>query len=110
MYPSDFSTSRMRARSFEPGVVTVLRRRICALRMRVSISPTGSLIMGTPPLPARLHEARDQACGAEVAQRDPRHAELAVVGSRAPSDLAAVADPRRVRVAGQFGELEARLE
>ena len=44
MKPSDFSTSSTRPRSREPGVVTFPRRRICALRIRVSMSPTGSLI------------------------------------------------------------------
>src|SRR5919112_6437086 len=101
MYPSDFSTSSTRARSLEPGVETVPRRRICALRIRVSISPNGSLIIERPPLPARLDEARDQALGAELPERDAGHAERAVVGPRAARDLAAVADAGRVRVAGQ---------
>src|SRR5690349_8023483 len=110
MKPSLFSTSRTRARSFEPGVETVPRRRICALRMRVSISPNGSLIMRCPPLPAGLDEAGDQAGGAELAQGDAGHAELAIVGARATGDLAAVADAGRVRVAGNLGQLEARVE
>src|SRR5690606_14040624 len=110
MYPSFLRTSRTRARSFEPGVETVPRRRSCALRMRVSISPNGSLIIECPPLPARLHEARNQPLGAEFAQRDARHAELAVIGPRTARHLATVADAGGVRVARQFGQLEARLE
>src|SRR5918995_2784279 len=109
MYPSDLRTSRTRARSFEPGVMTVPRRRICALRIRVSISPNGSLIIRCPPLPAGLHEARDQTLGAEFAQSDARHAELAVVSARTAGHFATVANAGRARVARQFSQLEARL-
>jgi hypothetical protein len=66
--------------------------------------------METPPIPAGLHEARDQALRAELAQCDARHAELAVVSPRPTRDLAPVADAGLARVAGQLGQLEARLE
>src|SRR5262249_19271347 len=61
-------------------------------------------------LPARLDEARDQPPGAEVAQRDARHLELAIVAARPAGDLAAIADPVRGRVARQLRELERRRE
>src|SRR5918997_6162605 len=110
MYPSAFSTSSTRPRILEPGVATVPRRRCCALRMRVSMSPRGSFIDIAASSPARLDEARDQALRAELPERDPRHAELAVGGARATRDLAAVADAGASAVARQRGERQARLE
>src|SRR3712207_1767016 len=100
MKPSDFSTSSTRARRREPGVDTVPRRRCFALRMRVSISPRGSFMdMRPSPLPARLHEAGDEALRPEFPERDARQAELAIDRARPARHLAAVADARRVRVA-----------
>ena len=46
-----------------------------------------------PSLPAGLHEARNEPLGAELAERDARHAELAVIGPRASGDLTAIPDP-----------------
>src|SRR5918997_5774590 len=110
MYPSAFSTSSTRPRILEPGVATVPRRRCCALRIRVSMSPKVSFIDIAASSPARLDEARDQALGAELPERDPRHPELAVSGARTPRDLAPVPDAGAGAVARQFGELQARLE
>src|SRR5215203_3646562 len=111
MKPSDLSTSRTRPRSREPGVVTFPRRRICALRIRVSMSPTGSLIaIVAAPLPARLHEARDQPFRAELPERDARHAELAVIRARPAGHLAAIADAGRVAVARDLRQPKACLE
>src|SRR5687768_8025606 len=78
--------------------------------MRVSISPNGSLIDIGVSLPARLHEAGDQALRAEFPQGDARHAELAVIGARPARDLAAIADAGRIGVAREFRQLQARLE
>src|SRR3546814_3517689 len=61
-------------------------------------------------LPARLDHARDLALGGQLAERDARHAELAVIAARTPGHLAAVADARRRRVPRQFGEPELRDE
>src|SRR4051794_1321166 len=63
-----------------------------------------------PPLPARLHEARNQALRSEFAQRNARHLHLAREGAGTARDFATVANASRGRVAGQFGELEARVE
>src|ERR1700686_1026981 len=80
--------------------------RICALRMRAIMSPIGSLTAIAIPLPARLHEAGNQALGAEVAQRDAAETMLAVVTARAAAQFATVANARGRRIARQFGKLE----
>src|SRR3546814_8936904 len=61
-------------------------------------------------LPARLDHARNLALGGQFAERDARHAELAVIAARTPGHLAAVADARRRRVPRQLGEPELRDE
>src|SRR5687767_13640448 len=72
--------------------------------MRVSMSPSGSVIAIF--LPARLRDARDQAFVGEIAEHDPRQAEFAIISAAAAGQLAAVADPRRVRIARQLGHLQ----
>src|SRR5574338_1467522 len=52
--------------------------------------------------PARLAHARQLAAQRELAQHDPREAELAVVAARAPGDAAA---PLHARGAGVAPEL-----
>src|SRR5258706_4476857 len=96
---------------FEAGVETFGRRRICALRMRVSISPSGSLtIISLSPLsPACLDHARYHPLGGQLPKLIAAHPDLAIVAARAPCDLAAVADARFRRVARQLGELGALL-
>src|SRR4029453_1088722 len=76
------------------------------LRMRVSISPKGSVIAMRWPLPARLRDARDQALVGQFPKHDPRQAELAIIGARTPGQLAAVANARRIPVARQLRHLE----
>src|SRR3954447_1636610 len=112
MYPSRRSTSSTFSRSLEPGAFTADFCAICPLRMRVSMSPSGSLIAigAFPLLPARLDHARDLAVRGQLAQRDPRQTELPVVGPRPPGDHAAVADPHPRAVAGHRRQLEGRLE
>src|SRR3990172_5959470 len=79
--------------------------------MRLSMSPSGSLIVITALLlPARLDQTRNQPRPTEVAQSDPRHLQLAVVAPRPSAHLTAVADAHGGRVARQLGELQARLE
>src|SRR5438270_9424573 len=76
--------------------------------MRVSRSPSGSVIAISKPLPARLDYARDQAPVGQFPKHDPRQAELAVISARPAGQLAAVANPRRVPIAGQLGHFQAR--
>src|SRR5271157_3898254 len=111
MKPSDSSTSRTFLRRDEPGVETLPRLRICALRMRVNMSPSGSFTaMILASSPARLDQARDQALVAQFTKRDARHFHLAVETARTPGHLAAVAHTDDGAVARQRGELQTRLE
>src|SRR6056297_1059450 len=109
IYPSAASTSRMRSRILEAGERTVDLPRICALRMRVSMSAIGSFMI-SPPLPARLHHAGQLPGGAQIAQRDPADLELAVIGVRPPGELAAVVQPRCRAVARQFRQPQRRAK
>src|SRR3979490_1064056 len=95
----------------EAGTVTLSRRADWPLRMRVSKSPTGSVIMVYgPPLPARLHDAGQGARRRELSQSKARKLELAINGPRTARDLAPIANARRRRVARQIGKLEACIE
>src|SRR5579875_2488254 len=109
MKPSLLSTSSTRSRCLEPGTETFGFERICALRMRVIMSPIGSLMdIRRSSSPARLDQAWDQPLGAEFAQRNARQPVLTVVAARPAGQLAAVADARGRRIAWQLGELERR--
>src|SRR5580658_3575524 len=111
MKPSLLRTSSTFKRRLEAGVETFDFLRICALWMRAIISPSGSVkAIVRSSLPARLHKTRNEAFGAEIAQRDAAHPQLAVIGLRAAGDLAAVVHARRRRIARQLGELEGRGE
>src|SRR5436853_534460 len=81
----------------EAGTVTLSRRADWPLRMRVSKSPTGSVIAMVYglPLPARLHDAGQGARRGELTQRKARELELAIDRARAPGDRAPVAEARR---------------
>src|SRR6202012_4654923 len=105
MEPSSASTSSTRWRCLEAGVLTLFRLRSCALRMRVIMSPMGSLtaICSSLPLPARLDEAGDQAGGTQLAQGDPAHLQLAIVGPRTAGHIAAVANAHGSAVARHLG-------
>src|SRR3982751_4055775 len=95
-------------RSFDAGVRIESLRACWPLRMRVSMSPRGSVIAILNPLPARLDDAGDEALVGQVPEHDPRQAELAVISSRPAGQLAAVTNPRRVPVTRQLGHLQAR--
>src|SRR5262245_28360487 len=96
----------------EAGTVTLSRRAAWPLRMRVSKSPTGSVIAMVygPPLPARLHHAGQGAQRGELPQREARQLELAINRPRTARYLAPIADARRRGVARQLGELQAGAE
>src|SRR5205085_1429336 len=76
------------------GISTAGRSMRLALRMRVSMSAIGSVIMAWVPFrsPARLAHAGDQAAAGHVPETDAADAELAVDGPRPPAQLAAQAD------------------
>src|SRR5690242_6218270 len=76
--------------SLEEGISTCVWRAWMPLRMRVSMSATGSLMFIAPPLPARLHHARQLAARGALAEADAAHAELAQKGARPAAQEAAV--------------------
>src|SRR4029079_13741506 len=61
---------------------------LLALRMRVSMSATGSVSISSL-LPRALGHAGDRALMRELAQADPAEAELAEDGARPPAPVAA---------------------
>src|SRR5436309_10819166 len=88
MYPS---SSRMRAISsfsFEVGISVRSCSALLALRMRVSMSATGSVSISLL-LPGALRHAGDDALVGELPQADPAEPELAEHGARAPATVAA---------------------
>src|SRR5687768_3752968 len=79
---------------FEEGIFTTSWYCTLPLRMRVSMSAMGSVIvMWSPPLQRALRHARDLARQCELAEADPAQAELAVHGARAAAALAAGVAP-----------------
>src|SRR5262245_46270031 len=79
-----------------------------ALRMRVSMSAIGSVMLMLGLLPARLDHARDLAVQRDQPQLPARQPELAVNPARAPGQRAAVPQPHRRGVARQLLQLLAR--
>src|SRR5689334_19364103 len=73
----------------------------CALRIRVSMSATGSVGV---ILPARLGYARDQTVQGHFAELQARDAELAQMRMAAPGDLATIHDAYGAGVARQLGQ------
>src|ERR1043165_8120928 len=74
--------------SFEDGISVRSCSALLALRMRVSMSATGSVsIRGL--LPRALRHAGDDALVGELPQADPAEPELLEHGTRAPAAVAA---------------------
>src|ERR1043166_947882 len=71
------------------GMSTTWRSMRLALRMRVSMSAMGSVIMAQFLSPARFLDAGNQSVGRHVAETDPADAELAVDRARPAAQLAA---------------------
>src|ERR1700680_3109235 len=69
------------------------------LRMRVSRSAIGSVMLMRRPSPARLGETGDLAAAGDLAGLHPREGEPAVQPPRAPRGRAAIALPRRTGIA-----------
>src|SRR5512146_1860489 len=101
----------MAALSLLAGITTDFFSDSCALRMRVSISATGShiLIDHLPELPARLDHARNFTAHRDLPQLAARQTELAEYPARPAGQPAAVAQPDRGRVPRQFLQPEPRL-
>src|SRR3954464_13280698 len=98
--PSDLRTSAMRCFIFDAGMITFAFRAVMALRMRVSISAIGSVIV--LPLPARLHDAGDVTAERELTEAQTAQPELA--HERAP------ATANRTTVANAHVELALTLD
>src|SRR5579863_2628664 len=79
----------MRARfsfNLELGIFTVSCMAVLALRMRVSMSAMGSvMVMAAPPSPAGLRDAGDLSGVHQLPQTDPAQPELAVDGLGPPT-------------------------
>src|SRR3569623_2244902 len=95
---------------FEAGTLTVALDTICALRMRVSRSAMGALMLMEflLALPAGLDHAGDVATEGHLADLVAGQPELAERAARAARDAAAVALAGGVCVAGQLLERQAR--
>src|ERR1700690_3447577 len=93
----------------DDGIATDSFSASCALRMRVSISAIGSLmLMLYLPSPAGFGHAGNFPAHGDVAQLVASQAELAVHAARAARQLAAVAYPRGAGIARQLLQLHAR--
>src|SRR3954462_5044772 len=114
MNPSSLSTWARATLSLVAGMSTAGRSIRLALRIRVSMSAIGSVIMVRgPPLPAGLLDARDQPVAGQVAEADAADAELAVDGPGPAAEPAAAADADqlpRLELLGLVRLLLARLQ
>src|SRR5262245_34747489 len=88
MKPSSLSSSATRTLSFEDGMSTFSCSARLPLRMRVSRSARGSLLIALPS-PARLHDARHLALEGQLAEAETAQLELAQVAAGPAAQLAA---------------------
>src|SRR5918912_82456 len=86
MYPSSLRSRAISCLSREVGISTVSCIALLALRMRASMSATGSVSIGSP---ARFRHAGNDTLVRELPQAEPAEAELAEDGARAPAAVAA---------------------
>src|SRR5262249_24956554 len=89
MKPSSLRTYAMWAFCLVEGISTAGASMRLALRMRVSMSAIGSVIM---MLPARFLHARDQALEAHVAEANAAQAEFAIDSAGPTAQPAALAN------------------
>src|SRR5215472_16192941 len=108
MYPSSFRTLAIATLTPDDGMWTVAFSASCALRMRVSMSAIGSVMLICDSLPARLDDARDLAAHRDLAQLVAAEPELSEHAPWTPGQRAAIAQPGRARVARQRLQLAAR--
>src|SRR5258706_10415890 len=114
MYPSSFSTLAIATLTPDDGIWTVAFSASCALRMRVSMSAIGSLMLMVhltclvSCLPTRLDDARNLSAHRDLAQLVAPESELAKHAARPAGELAPVAQPRRTRIARQLLHLASR--
>src|SRR6185312_3578172 len=94
--------------TFEEASCTSLLPAVWPLRMRVSRSAIGSVMLIRRPSPARLRQARNLAAVGDLPDLHARQAELAVHAPRAAGNGAALALARRARVPGHGLQLHLR--
>src|SRR5262245_3550689 len=92
MKPSSLSTWATAILSLLAGMSTAGRSMRLALRMRVSMSASESVIMLVAPSPASLLDARNQTIAGHATKTDAADAELAIDGPRSAAQLAAQPD------------------
>src|SRR3954463_3814973 len=97
----------MAALSRDAGITTSVCPTIWALRMRVSMSETGSVMLIVAPLPARLDHAGHLALEREITQLVAAQAELAIHAARPAGERAAVAQAHWGSVARHLLQLVA---
>src|SRR5688572_23139291 len=85
--------------TLEDDIDTSVLRAVCALRMRVSRSAMGSVMLMPRSSPARLRDARDLAAVHDLADLHARETELAVHATGAARDRAAHAAAGGARIA-----------
>src|SRR2546422_5869401 len=90
MYPSSLRMRAMPSFRRDVGISVLSCSALLALRMRASMSATGSVSIWSP---ARFGHARDHALVSQVPQADPAEAELAEDGARATAAIAARVRP-----------------
>src|SRR5919206_4781761 len=90
----------------EVGISACSCIALLALRMRVSMSATGSVSIGSP---ARLRHAGDDALVRELPQADPAEAELAEDGARPAAAGAARVLPHPVALRARLLDHERLL-
>src|ERR1700733_6034253 len=104
MKPSVCRTSSTRTRWREFGELIFARPRSWPFLMRVRRSPMGSVIaISVPSLPACLGHAGDEPEIRQIAKRDARQLDLAIVTPRAARQLAAMMNARLGRIARKLG-------
>src|SRR5712692_7950101 len=94
MNPSSLRISAIRTLSLEEGMSTFSCSARLPLRMRVSRSAIGSLLIGWPS-PARLHDARNLALEGQLPEAEAAQLELPEVAPGPAAQLAAGVGPRR---------------
>src|SRR5688572_17579380 len=100
MKPSSLRISATRTFSLEAGMSTFSCSARLALRMRVSRSATGSLLI--VPSPARLHHARHLALEGELPEAQAAHLELSEDPPRTAAQAAAAVGTR-LELRGSLG-------
>src|SRR5205823_1481271 len=105
IYPSDWRIDATASFSLETGHWVVSSEAAFALRTRVSMSASGSVML---TLPTRFRDAGDLAPMCQLAHTQPAHAELSEVGAGAPAPPASIV-PATLELRRPLGLVDQRL-